>query len=371
AGPIKGTASQDLALFAETGQGISFMSGGSGTDAMTILSGGNVGIGTTNPTHLIMLSGGAYSDGTNWTNGSDRNSKENFTTLDPQSILEKIVALPITQWNYKVEPNATMHIGPMAQDFYSAFGLGGASGNTSISTIDPSGVALLGIQALNTKTNQFITSSNNQISNITSNQNKIVEQLTGQLADQTLSVDNKLQLIGASLDALTTNQIATLKNQIAANTANISSVSADLKKLQDQYNTIQDQYSTLSEILLVADGVYDFKQAVLKSAGIVSGAFAVKVTADKPQTIGEAYICPESDATADCANSTLGNQADVETSAVTSSAKIFVTAENDTGGAVWVEKKSDNSGFKILIKPLAPITEKIKINWWIVEKVSQ
>jgi hypothetical protein len=49
AGPIKGTASQDLALFAETGQAISFMSGGSGTDAMTIASTGNVGIGTTSP----------------------------------------------------------------------------------------------------------------------------------------------------------------------------------------------------------------------------------------------------------------------------------------------------------------------------------
>ncbi|MBI3633769.1 MAG: DUF5011 domain-containing protein [Candidatus Vogelbacteria bacterium] len=46
-----------------------------------------------------------------------------------------------------------MHIGPIAQDFYKAFGLGGIDGNRAISTIDPAGVALLGIQALSKLTN--------------------------------------------------------------------------------------------------------------------------------------------------------------------------------------------------------------------------
>jgi hypothetical protein len=75
--------------------------------------------------------------------------KENFTQLDPQTILNKIQSLSITQWNYKTEPIGTTHIGPVAQDFYALFNVGGASGETSISTVDPSGVALLGIQALN------------------------------------------------------------------------------------------------------------------------------------------------------------------------------------------------------------------------------
>ncbi len=83
-----------------------------------------------------------------WTNASDRNLKENFTPVDSQSILKKIVALPITQWNYR-EDKKSLHLGPVAQDFYAIFGLG--ENNTTISTIDPSGIALVGVKALNEK----------------------------------------------------------------------------------------------------------------------------------------------------------------------------------------------------------------------------
>jgi hypothetical protein len=117
----------------------------------TILANGNVGIGTSSPPHLITLSGGAYSDGASWTNVSDRNLKENFATLTPADILQKIDMLPVNEWNYKTESAITTHIGPTAQDFYAAFGLNGEAGQTSISTIDPAGVALLGIQALDQK----------------------------------------------------------------------------------------------------------------------------------------------------------------------------------------------------------------------------
>ena len=40
-------------------------------------------------------------------------------------------------------------MGPMAQDFYAAFGLG--SGDTTITSLDPDGVALAAIQGLNQK----------------------------------------------------------------------------------------------------------------------------------------------------------------------------------------------------------------------------
>ena len=32
--------------------------------------------------------------------------------------------MPITSWSYKAEKPSVRHIGPMAQDFYKAFGLG-------------------------------------------------------------------------------------------------------------------------------------------------------------------------------------------------------------------------------------------------------
>ena len=50
------------------------------------------------------------------------------------------------RWSYKSQDESIQHIGPTAQDFYTAFGLG--DNNTTISTLDPDGVALAAIQEL-------------------------------------------------------------------------------------------------------------------------------------------------------------------------------------------------------------------------------
>jgi hypothetical protein len=103
-----------------------------------------LGIGKT-PVEKIDVDGGAYCDGTNWVNASDKNSKENFRSVDGEKLLRELSNLEITRWNYKGD-NATTHIGPTAQDFKKSFGLG--KDDKSISTIDPSGVALAAIKAL-------------------------------------------------------------------------------------------------------------------------------------------------------------------------------------------------------------------------------
>jgi hypothetical protein len=80
---------------------------------------------------------------------SDRHAKERFTPVDPQAVLAKVAALPITQWNFKGQPGEA-HLGPMAQDFHAAFGLG--PDERHIATVDADGVALAAIQGLNQKT---------------------------------------------------------------------------------------------------------------------------------------------------------------------------------------------------------------------------
>jgi len=80
-----------------------------------------------------------------WTNASDKKLKDNFQKLDRQDILGKISKLDIERWHYIKDEGKTTHIGPVAQDFYDAFKVGD---DTTISTIDPSGIALIGIQQL-------------------------------------------------------------------------------------------------------------------------------------------------------------------------------------------------------------------------------
>ncbi len=80
------------------------------------------------------------------TQNSDVNAKQDIEAIDSGAILAKVVALPIREWSYKDAPD-TRHLGPMAQDFRAAFGLGNT--DTGIATLDTSGVALAAIQALN------------------------------------------------------------------------------------------------------------------------------------------------------------------------------------------------------------------------------
>ncbi len=81
---------------------------------------------------------------------SDRNAKENFSSISPAEILNKVVSLPVSQWNFKGEQKEVQHIGPMAQDFHAVFGLDGTE-DKRISLTDEGGVALAAIQGLNQK----------------------------------------------------------------------------------------------------------------------------------------------------------------------------------------------------------------------------
>jgi hypothetical protein len=77
---------------------------------------------------------------------SDRAAKANFGSVDPADMLERVRALAITTWNYRSDDPAIRHIGPIAQDFTAAFGVG--SDDRTIHPMDGQGVALAAIQGL-------------------------------------------------------------------------------------------------------------------------------------------------------------------------------------------------------------------------------
>jgi hypothetical protein len=81
-----------------------------------------------------------------WANLCDVNQKRLHGEVNTADVLQKVSSLPLHRWSYKTQDESIHHIGPTAQDFYAAFELG--DNNTTISTLDPDGVALAAIQEL-------------------------------------------------------------------------------------------------------------------------------------------------------------------------------------------------------------------------------
>ena len=94
---------------------------------------------------------------------SDRNAKQDFTSVCSSQILKRVAQLPVSEWSYKSDPT-TRHIGPMAQDFYAAFKVG--TDDKHIAPIDEGGVALAAIQGLNQKLEVAIQGLNQQVEDL-------------------------------------------------------------------------------------------------------------------------------------------------------------------------------------------------------------
>ena len=125
-----GTGGSGIWSFDNNGQALDSFSitrVGAAANAFTLTSAGNLTIAGT------------------LTQGSDRASKDDINAVDPLAVLAKVSELPIATWRYKGD-EAT-HVGPMAQDFHAAFGLG--ADDKHIAPGDMAAVALAAVQALN------------------------------------------------------------------------------------------------------------------------------------------------------------------------------------------------------------------------------
>jgi len=125
--PFDFTCSLNNAFTARATGGVYFVSGINGAGA---------------PTAGVWLSAG----GSGWGVLSDRSSKTNLAAVNGGQLLEKLAQMPIETWSYKTQDASIRHIGPMAQDFAAAFGVG--EDNKHINTVDADGVSLAAIQAL-------------------------------------------------------------------------------------------------------------------------------------------------------------------------------------------------------------------------------
>ncbi|HEX8473041.1 MAG TPA: tail fiber domain-containing protein, partial [Pyrinomonadaceae bacterium] len=84
---------------------------------------------------------------------SSRSTKENFKLTNGEDILARLRKVPVSTWNYITEGQQVRHMGPMAEDFYQAFGLG--TNNISIGVQDLAGVSLAAVKALEQRTTEL------------------------------------------------------------------------------------------------------------------------------------------------------------------------------------------------------------------------
>jgi hypothetical protein len=96
-----------------------------------------------------------------YTFSSDQNLKENFQVVDGAEVLRKIRKLRLTSWNYKGnDPKLFRHYGPVAQEFYAAFGhdgVGSCGDSISINSGDEVGILMVAVQALEKENEQVKT----------------------------------------------------------------------------------------------------------------------------------------------------------------------------------------------------------------------
>ena len=107
---------------------------------MRVVSAIDANTGT--PTAGVSLAPGSGS----WSSLSDRALKRNFAPVDGRWVLERLAGLPISTWSYRAQKPSVRHLGPTAQDFRRAFGLGVDARH--IDSIDSEGISLAGVKAL-------------------------------------------------------------------------------------------------------------------------------------------------------------------------------------------------------------------------------
>jgi hypothetical protein len=153
---------------ADLGPGQAVISLNGLTDAVNLQAGPGIVLGT-NGNNLIITAAA----------GSDRNIKTDFSAIKPDDILTRVAQLPISSWRYNNENAGIRHVGPMAQDFKAAFGLGDS--DKSIGFVDEGGVALAAIQGLHQK----LSARDAEIQNL-KEKNAALEQRLDQL-EQTIN----------------------------------------------------------------------------------------------------------------------------------------------------------------------------------------
>jgi trimeric autotransporter adhesin len=88
-----------------------------------------------------------------FTCSSTRNVKHGFLEVNGEDVLTRLSRMPVTSWVFDEDPSGARHLGPVAEDFRAAFGLG--ENDKTVGLNDLSGVALTAGKALEVRTREL------------------------------------------------------------------------------------------------------------------------------------------------------------------------------------------------------------------------
>ena len=118
---------------------------GTGGAELEILQNGTVFMGPGGMDQFRLDPNGDVTIQGSLTQSSSRALKENFASMDSREVLAQVAALDVLEWSYKGQDYR--HVGPMAEDFYAAFGTGASE--KGLAPGDLAGVTLAALQGLN------------------------------------------------------------------------------------------------------------------------------------------------------------------------------------------------------------------------------
>ena len=127
------------------GTALRFSRNGTKGAEVSFFKDGSVTMGANGSSKFRLKKNGNVTIAGTLTESSDVGGKLDISSVDAAAVLAAVARLPVSEWSYKHSPEIR-HVGPMAQDFFAAFGLG--EDESGIATLDTSGIALVALQAL-------------------------------------------------------------------------------------------------------------------------------------------------------------------------------------------------------------------------------
>ena len=330
---------------------------------------GDVGIGTTNPTHALEVTGDVEVSGNFIQNGT------NLTV--PDYVFQPTYNLmPLDQLQNYVETNSHLPGVPSEADIQKN---GLNTGNMILDLLQQTEQNVLYILGnhndIQTLSQLVSTNQQGEAADVASLQASLAtaqttlaqqQSVLSSLNDQALSTSSKIALIGTSLSQITGNQttdeskLNAVSNTLDSQAQTIATLQTDLQTLENQMATLQeanqavlDFASALNPNSLIykdAAGNLDLGQGQLKTAG----GFVIETVKDQDPLFGTATIPAGK------------SQVTVTNANVEATSLINLTLESDPGNLVTLYVSSRKAGeFTISLKGTA--TTDITISWWIMQ----